>query len=148
VAGGKLTAAAQEGRTVELADPGQFAGHLGSAAQPTHILLRKNGLHMEIVIDPSTPIGRDDPARISDVRLESAITTIMDCEDSVAAVDADDKVIVYRNWLGLMKGDLTEQVEKAGERFIRRLNPDTDYTAPDGSTFTLKRRSLMLVRNV
>ncbi len=148
VTGGRLTAAAQEGRTVELADPGQFVGYLGEAAQPTHLLLKRNGLHVEIVIDASTPIGKDDPAKISDVRLESAITTIMDCEDSVAAVDAEDKVIVYRNWLGLMKGDLSEEVEKGGRRFIRSLNPDSDYIAPDGSTLNVKRRSLMLVRNV
>ncbi len=145
---GKLKAAAQDGKTVELADPAQFAGYIGQPAQPTHLLLRKNGLHIEILIDATTPTGKDDPAKISDVRLESAITTIMDCEDSVAAVDAEDKVVVYRNWLGLMNGDLAEEVEKGGKSFIRKLNPDTDYLAPDGSRFSLKRRSLMLVRNV
>jgi len=148
VTGGKLTAAAQDGKTVSLADPKQFAGYLGEPASPTHLLFTKNGLHIEILIDATTPIGKDDPAKISDVWLESAITTIMDCEDSVAAVDAEDKVVAYGNWLGLMKGDLTEEVAKGGKTFIRRLNPDTDYKAPDGSNFALKRRSLMLVRNV
>jgi malate synthase len=143
-----LKAAAQDGKTVELANPAQFAGYLGQPTQPTHLLLRKNGLHIEILIDATTPTGKDDPAKISDVRLESAITAIMDCEDSVAAVDAADKVVVYRNWLGLMKGDLAEEVEKGGKSFIRKLNPDTDYLAPNGSRFSLKRRSLMLVRNV
>jgi malate synthase len=145
---GNLKAAAQDGKTVELADPTQFAGYLGRPTQPTHLLLKKNGLHIEILIDATTPTGKDDPAKISDVRLESAITAIMDCEDSVAAVDAADKVVVYRNWLGLMEGDLAEEVEKGGKSFIRKLNPDTDYLAPDGSRFSLKRRSLMLVRNV
>ncbi|MFB9953300.1 malate synthase G [Rhizobium puerariae] len=148
VTGGKLAVSIEGGGTVNLAEPTQFAGYLGEPAAPTHLLLRKNRLHIEILIDATTPIGKDDPARISDVWLESAITTIMDCEDSVAAVDAEDKAVVYGNWLGLMKGDLTEEVVKGGKTFIRRLNPDTDYKAPDGSNFALKRRSLMLVRNV
>ena len=99
-------------------------------------------------VDAAAPIGADDPAHISDVRLESAITAIMDCEDSVAAVDAEDKVVAYRNWLGLMKGDLTEDVEKAGRTFKRTLNPDAEYIATDGSAFSVKGTSLMLVRNV
>ncbi len=148
VTAGRLTAAAQEGRTVELSDPSQFAGYVGAPAAPERILLVNHGLHIEIVIDPDTEIGRADPAGISDVWVESALTTIMDCEDSVAAVDAEDKVTVYRNWLGLMKGDLAERVEKGGSIFTRRLNPDTPYTAADGSQQTLKRRSLMLIRNV
>ncbi|MCK8781777.1 malate synthase G [Rhizobium sp. NTR19] len=148
IADGRLKAAAQDGQTVELADPNQFAGYQGSPAEPTHILLKKNGLHVEILIDATTAIGKDDPAEISDVWVESAITTIMDCEDSIAAVDAEDKAAVYANWLGLMKGDLSEEVSKGGKTFTRRLNPDTDYTAPDGSNFVLKRRSLMLIRNV
>ncbi|WP_368517026.1 malate synthase G [Rhizobium sp.] len=137
-----------DGGVVKLADGSHFAGYLGDAATPTHILLKQNGIHIEIVIDTSTAIGKTDLAGISDVRLESAITTIMDCEDSIAAVDAEDKVEVYRNWLGLMKGDLTEEVAKGGKTFTRQLNPDVTYTAPDGSTFDLHCRSLMLVRNV
>ena len=148
IADGRLKASAQDGQTVELADPTQFAGYQGSPTEPTHILLKKNGLHIEILIDATTAIGKDDPAKISDVWVESAITTIMDCEDSIAAVDAEDKAAVYANWLGLMKGDLSEEVSKGGKTFTRRLNPDTDYTAPDGSNFVLKRRSLMLIRNV
>jgi len=139
---------ATKGGTAKLADASHFAGYLGDTATPTHILLKQNGIHIEIVIDPTTAIGKTDPAGISDVRLESAITTIMDCEDSIAAVDAEDKAEVYRNWLGLMTGDLTEEVAKGGKTFTRRLNPDVAYTAPDGSTFDLHCRSLMLVRNV
>ncbi|GAC1045008.1 malate synthase G [Rhizobium sp. No.120] len=143
-----ILAIAAKGGAVKLADGSHFAGYLGDAAAPTHILLKQNGIHIEIVIDASTAIGKTDPAGISDVRLESAITTIMDCEDSIAAVDAEDKAEVYRNWLGLMKGDLTEEVAKGGKTFTRRLNPDVAYTAPNGSTFDLHCRSLMLVRNV
>jgi len=148
VAAGRLTAAGPEGRTVELADPAQFTGYLGEASEPTSLILAKNGLHIVVQIDASKPIGGGDPAKIADVRLESAITTIMDCEDSVAAVDAEDKVLVYRNWLGLMKGDLQEEVAKGGKTFVRRLEPDLDYRRPDGAAGSLKGRSLMLVRNV
>ncbi|MBB6510305.1 malate synthase [Rhizobium soli] len=133
------------GEVTGLTDPTQLAGYLG---EPNRILLVRNNLHVEIVIDPATAIGKDDPAHISDVRIESAITTIMDCEDSVAAVDAEDKVAVYRNWLGLMKGDLAEEVAKGGKNFLRTLNPDFDYTAPNGATVEVKARSLMLIRNV
>ena len=133
---------------VGLADPAQFAGFTDEEPAPSSILLTKNGLHVEIVIDPSTDIGKSDAAGISDVILESALTTIMDCEDSVAAVDAEDKVVAYRNWLGLMRGDLTEEVAKGDKTFTRRLNPDRHYTAPIGSALTVPGRSLMLVRNV
>ena len=112
------------------------------------MLLRVNGLLIEILVDPSSEIGRQDKAGISDIRLESALTVIMDCEDSVSAVDGEDKVLAYRNWLGLMKGDLTEEITKGGKTFARRLNPDTDYMSPEGSAFTVKGRAVMLVRNV
>jgi malate synthase len=147
VSEGKLKVAAG-GKTIALADPAQFVGYHGEPAAPTAILLKKNGLHIEILIDATTPIGATDRAHISDVRLESAITAIMDCEDSIAAVDAEDKVVVYANWLGLMNGTLTEEVSKGGRTFTRKLNPDQRYTAPDGSAYTVKGRSLMLVRNV
>jgi malate synthase len=147
VVDGALSVSAKD-RTVTLVDAAQFAGYRGEAVSPTHLLFTRNRLHVEIRIDATTAIGKDDPAHISDVWLESAITTIMDCEDSVAAVDAEDKVVVYRNWLGLMKGDLSEEVAKGGKSFTRRLNPDLHYTAPDGAPFEVHARSLMLVRNV
>ncbi|MDX3930162.1 MAG: malate synthase G [Shinella sp.] len=148
VEGKTLVAGLTDGGRTGLADLEKFAGYLGEAAAPEQILLANNGLHIEILVDASTPIGKDDPAHISDVWVEAAITTIMDCEDSVAAVDAEDKIAVYRNWLGLMKGDLEEEVTKNGRSFTRRLNPDLDYKAPDGSVFKVVCRSLMLVRNV
>ena len=126
----------------------QFVGYVGNAASPSRILLKKNGLHAVIEIDAAGNIGASDAAGINDITLESALSTIMDCEDSVACVDADDKVVAYSNWLGLMKRDLTEEVTKGGETFIRALNPDLKYTTPKGETASLKGRSLLLVRNV
>ncbi|MCV2881358.1 malate synthase G [Actibacterium sp. XHP0104] len=131
-----------------LADPDQFVGHVGDPHHPREVILRNNGLHIRIVIDRDHPVGATDPAHISDVVLESALSSIMDCEDSVAAVDAEDKVIAYANWLGLMRGDLTEEVSKGGTSFTRALNADIAYTAADGSAAALKGRALMLVRNV
>jgi malate synthase len=133
---------------VGLSDVAQFVGFGGDAAAPTRVLLRKNGLHLIVEIDASSPIGSTDLAGIADIRLEAAISTIMDCEDSVATVDASDKVQAYRNWLGLMRGDLTEEIVKGGQSYTRKLNPDLSFTAAGGKEMTLKGRSLMLVRNV
>ncbi|WP_170504721.1 malate synthase G [Ruegeria arenilitoris] len=131
-----------------LADSSRFVGYGGAAENPEFVLLKNNGLHVKIVIDPSSTIGASDPAGIADVVVEAALSTIMDCEDSVACVDAEDKVVAYGNWLGLMKGDLTQEVSKGGNTFTRKLAEDADYTTADGEQATLKGRSLMLVRNV
>jgi malate synthase len=137
-----------DAKTTTLADPAAFAGFLGDPASPTVILLVHHGLHVELHIDRSHFIGKSDPAGISDVVVESALTTIQDCEDSVAAVSAADKVVVYRNWLGLMKGTLEAQLQKGSKTLIRRLNPDHRYQSPSGAERVLPGRSLMLVRNV
>ncbi|MBB5695605.1 malate synthase G [Muricoccus pecuniae] len=148
VEGGALSVMTGSGRSTGLKDAGQFRGYTGSESEPTSILLARNGIHLEIVIDRSHRIGATDKAGVADLILESALSTIMDAEDSVAAVDAEDKVGVYRNWLGLMRGDLTASFEKGGETLERRLNPDRRFKAPDGGELTLPGRSLMLVRNV
>ncbi len=148
IEGGKLVVALKGGSNSGLRDDAQLIGYHGDTSAPTAILLKHNGLHFEIQIDASTPVGQTDPAGIKDVLMEAALTTIMDCEDSVAAVDADDKVVIYRNWLGLMKGDLSESVSKGGQTFTRTMNPDREYAAPNGGSVTLHGRSLLFVRNV
>ncbi len=135
-------------RSTCLADNTQFSGYRGTPDNPNAILLVKNNLHIEILIDPNGMIGKSDKASINDVIVESAISTIMDCEDSVAAVDAEDKVLAYRNWLGLMRGDLSVEMEKGDKTFTRQLNSDKEFTSPEGRPVTLHGRSLMLVRNV
>jgi len=145
---GHLEVGLNNGESVSLKNSDQFQGYQGTADKPSGVLLKNNNLHAEIQIDPSHSVGATDPAGIKDVLLESAITTIQDCEDSVAAVDGEDKVTVYRNWLGLMKGDLKETFIKGGSEMTRSLNHDRSYIAPDGSNFQLSGRSLMLVRNV
>ncbi len=145
---GRLEVATADG-SVGLADPDKFAGYTGELGSPNwSVLLVNNGLHLEILIDPESPVGSTDQAGIKDVVLESAVTTIVDFEDSVAAVDADDKVLGYRNWLGLNKGDLAEDVSKGGKTFSRVLEQDRTYKTPDGGELTLPGRSLMFVRNV
>jgi malate synthase len=131
-----------------LMEPAKFAGYRGNPKAPDAVLLKNNGLHVELVFDRAHPIGSHDRALLADVRLEAAVSAIMDCEDSVACVDAEDKTLAYSNWLGLMKGDLEDSFDKGGKRMTRRLSADRDYTAPDGTPFALKGRALMLVRNV
>ena len=148
VVNGQLAISLENSDVVGLAEPSKFAGYSGDPSAPSAVLFRNNGLHIEISIDRSHPVGRADAAGIKDVVVEAATTTIMDLEDSVSTVDADDKVVAYRNWLGLMKGDLTDSFEKGGRMVDRSLNPDRVYMAPDGADVQLSGLSLMLIRNV
>jgi malate synthase len=148
VEGGALVVRLRDGASTDLARRAQFVGYRGESAAPSALLLRNHNLHVEIKIDRASLVGRDDPAGITDILLEAAVTTIMDLEDSVAAVDAEDKVAIYRNWLGLVEGTLTASFDKGGETINRRLNPDRVYVAPDGGELRLPGRSLMLIRNV
>ncbi len=145
---GQLRITLADGTHTVLQHPEKYVGFQGQPDKPDAILLKNNGLHIEIQIDPRHPVGSSDVAGIKDLLLESALSTIIDCEDSVAAVDADDKVLVYRNWLGLMKGDLTETIDKGGKALTRRLNPDRSYTAAHGGELKLRGRSLLFIRNV
>jgi malate synthase len=148
VSGGVLTVQLADGKQAGLAEPRQLAGYTGDAAAPASVLLTHNGLHIEILFDRASAIGKNDAAGISDVVLESALSTIMDLEDSIAAVDAEDKVATYRNWLGLMQGTLTASFEKTGKTMQRALASDRDFARPGGGTLTLPGRSLLFIRNV
>jgi malate synthase len=148
VSDAKLVAQQSDGSETGLRNPDQFAGYSGDPANPVVVLLRNNKLHIELQIDQDHPIGKSHPAGVKDVVLEAAITTIQDCEDSVAAVDAQDKALIYANLLGLIKGELTAELEKGGKTITRRLNPDRDYRSATGESFSLPGRSLLFIRNV
>ena len=145
---GDLVVTLKGGQTTHLAKAAQFVGYQGKAAEPSSVLLVHNGLHLDLQINRHTPIGATDPAGVSDLIVEAALSTILDLEDSVAVVDADDKVLAYSNWLGIVKGTLTETVEKAGKTFTRGLNPDREYTGKNGKPVKLHGRSLLFLRNV
>ncbi|OCA87541.1 malate synthase G [Bacillus sp. FJAT-27225] len=145
---GALKAGLEGGKKASLKDPSKFAGYTGRAEEPESVLFKNNGLHFEVQIDPSHAIGNTDKAGVKDILVEAAVSTIMDCEDSVAAVDAEDKVRVYRNWLGLMRGDLKATFKKDGREVTRSLNPDRTYLSPAGEEVSLNGRSLMFIRNV
>ena len=144
----QLVVSLSNGEQSALQTPDAFIGFTGSINQPKTLVFKHNGLHLELVFDATSDIGKSDPSTLSDIIIESALTTIMDCEDSVAAVDGEDKVIAYRNWLGLMKGNLTENISKGNQTFTRKMNGDRSYQSLSGDTVTLKGRSLMFVRNV
>ncbi|QQD21388.1 malate synthase G [Oceanospirillaceae bacterium ASx5O] len=145
---GKLVVTLKDGSTTSLKVSSQLVGYVGEFKAPTAILLKNNGLHFEIQIDATSPVGSTDAAGVKDILMEAALTTIMDCEDSVAAVDAADKVVTYSNWLGLMKGDLAESVSKNGKTFTRTMNGDREYVGLNGETIRLKGRSMLFIRNV
>lgn len=146
--GDKLVVTLADGSEAELKDSAQLVGFLGDKSAPESVLLKNNGLHIDVQFDAQSPVGKTDAAGVKDLVLESALTTIMDCEDSVAAVDAEDKVITYSNWLGLMTGSLTEEVNKNGKTFTRSMNADREYQGVDGQKLVLKGRSMLFVRNV
>ena len=145
---GKLVVTLVDGSTTLLKEAEKLKGYVGQASAPSALLLQNNGLRFELQFDATSAVGKTDAASMSDILIEAALTTIMDCEDSIAAVDAEDKVVVYRNWLGLMQGNLEERVAKGGKTFIRRMNPDREYTGLDGKPFAVKGRSMLFVRNV
>ena len=148
VKNGKLAVALKDGSNTSLATPAQFQGFQGAAKAPSSVLLEHNGLHLDILIDHNSPIGKTDAAGVFDVVMEAALSTILDLEDSVAVVDAQDKVLAYRNWLGILQGTLTETINKGGKTFVRGLNTDRVYTGADGQPLVLHGRSLLFVRNV
>ncbi|MEM7219087.1 MAG: malate synthase G [Pseudomonadota bacterium] len=148
ISDGALAVTLSSGQDATLARPAQFVGYTGSPDAPSGVLLKNNGLHIEIQVDATDSVGKDDPAHVKDIALEAAVTTIQDCEDSVAAVDAEDKAIVYGNWLGLMRGDLADTFDKGGATLTRTLVADREFNTTGGGTLTLPGRSLLLVRNV